>query len=70
MDMNVRLHFDWSRMAKLQIFIDHLLGVRFNSMHCGEMGSQNEGPCFCGDYILGDPVNKRHGEEAQQNVTR
>lgn len=50
MDMKGRLPFDWSRMAELQIFIDHRLCVKFNSMHCREMGSAHrmKDPAFVG----------------------
>lgn len=50
MDMKGRLPFDWSRMAELQISIDHRLCVKFNSMQCREMGSAHrmKDPAFVG----------------------
>lgn len=44
------LPFDWSRMAELQICIDHRLCVKFNPMHCREMGSAHrmKDPAFVG----------------------
>lgn len=49
-DMKGRLPFNWSRMAELQISIDHRLCVTFNSMHCREMGSAHrmKDPAFVG----------------------